>query len=850
LALLPATLLFWLLTGCSTDQGEGSSSSPEDLRSPAQVTVQASVTPGAATANQEVTVHLSLTSTRSVTADVALRVLNPDGSVGYTGSWQSQNLVANTALTLDEAILIEPSDPVGSYRVGAQVRRTGSTSVFFDKNGLASFSVLGGGPDGGGGSDGGGESANCTVLTSPQGAPIVDAAGNKWTLVSTTTANGVEIYENGQYSTGTALVTELVYLNHVVWQEADGGGWWSWVNGAWQSGSNPTGACVVADASAAIGSCPTGSLCVSPSGTGNTCSAAAPCSLTTAQAHARLLSPTQTSDVVVTLLGGAYALDAPLSFSTADSGNAGHLVKYVAAAGASPILSGGMRISNFTLHDSAKGIYAAPVPAGFDTREVYVNGTRANRAHLSLSPGLAGPPVLGGGATATSTGYAVTIPGMTSWTNVTSIEAVAKTWWVEYRCPLASVAQGALVVDSACWSAANLDSFDAMNASLTSLENAYAFLAEPGDFYLDTTAATLYYIPRAGEDLSTATVIAARTEQLLVMDGTKNLSLEGLTFAYATWLAPNTTGFPEIQAGVLFPSYALMGSAATLSGVNGVSFKGDRFMHIGGQALAILNGSQGVTVDGNLFYDVGGGGIYLGNPNDAAQTNPALQTASDTITNTYFDSIGLLYVGTPAITAFYTRSANISHNEIANTGYDAISLGWGWGTASYAANNTIQANYIHDVMLSGYDGGGIYTLSAQSGTTLTGNFIENFGTTGACQTASGYEGWSGLYHDQGSGNYSDTNNVVRGGRCNGYWLFLQLGAAVTNNTVNQSYVDVDHVFPTGGDHTTLDQYGNVVSNVTVFGTGPLPAAAQAIVNAAGLDSSHQALKQIDTSSLY
>jgi hypothetical protein len=109
---------------------------------------------------------------------------------------------------------------------------------------------LGGGTDAGGGSDGGGESPNCTVLTSPQGAPIVDAAGNKWTLVSTTTANGVEIYENGQYSSPTALVTELIYINHAVWQEADGGGWWSWVNGAWQSGSNPTGACGVADASA------------------------------------------------------------------------------------------------------------------------------------------------------------------------------------------------------------------------------------------------------------------------------------------------------------------------------------------------------------------------------------------------------------------------------------------------------------------------------------------------------------------------------------------------------------------------------------------------------------------------
>jgi hypothetical protein len=141
LALLLAALQFLLFAGCSTDHGDESTSSAEDLRSPAQVTVTASVTPGTATANQEVAAQLSVTSTRSVTADVTLRVLNPDGSVGYTGSWQSQNLVANTALSLSEAILVEPSDPAGSYSIGALVQRRGATSVFFDKNGLGSFSV-------------------------------------------------------------------------------------------------------------------------------------------------------------------------------------------------------------------------------------------------------------------------------------------------------------------------------------------------------------------------------------------------------------------------------------------------------------------------------------------------------------------------------------------------------------------------------------------------------------------------------------------------------------------------------------------------------------------------------------
>ena len=44
-----------------------------------------------------------------------------------------------------------------------------------------------------------------------------------------------------------------------------------------------------------------------------------------------------------------------------------------------------------------------------------------------------------------------------------------------------------------------------------------------------------------------------------------------------------------------------------------------------------------------------------------------------------------------------------------------ISVGWGWGAVSYAANNTIVGNNAHDYKTMLNDGGCIYTLSPQPG---------------------------------------------------------------------------------------------------------------------------------------
>ena len=80
-------------------------------------------------------------------------------------------------------------------------------------------------------------SANDTAVMAGSTAAITDASGNKWTITS-----GAEVAFNGTAISGTANVTELAYVNGVVWQENSAGNWYSIVdtNGVFSAGAGPT----------------------------------------------------------------------------------------------------------------------------------------------------------------------------------------------------------------------------------------------------------------------------------------------------------------------------------------------------------------------------------------------------------------------------------------------------------------------------------------------------------------------------------------------------------------------------------------------------------------------------------
>lgn len=580
---------------------------------------------------------------------------------------------------------------------------------------------------------------------------------------------------------------------------------------------------VLAPARAEAAAPPPQVLYVSPDGQGHACIQTNPCDLVDAQLRVRQLDTKMSSDIVVQLADGTYRLDAPLTLTAADSGSNGHQVVWEAAPGARPVLSGGRRITHWSVADAAKGIWAAHVPATLHTRQLYVDGVRAPIAQGAPPVALTRSP---GGFTAADSTYA-------SWRNPTGIEFVftgGNGAWTESRCRVASIQGRQVTMQQPCWDNVtdrpqpplqapfffpNL----ASGATPNRIENAYELL-HAGQWYLDDAQHILYYIPVNGVDPNGADIEAPALQTLVTGDGTlenpvHDIVLRGLQFSYATWLAPSSPdGFAEIQTNIRitgdqraqpqgtcnftvpagtcpFGANAQDPGNVAFRAAHNITIEGDTFTHLGAAGLAFGFGSQHNLVRGNTFSDISGIGISLGNTNDPHPSDVGADDREidlgNTIADNYIHDIGAEYSGADGIFLLYTQQTTVTHNQISDVPWDGIDSGANGGHIDFGthpdvvtnvnADNTISDNLIfnyHNVLS---DGGAIYLEGHQGatitntdgtvdedasfahGTQVTGNVV--FGEGNGVGGAAGGDGWA-LYDDIGSQWITWRDNVEFG----------------------------------------------------------------------------------------
>ncbi|HEX3698881.1 MAG TPA: right-handed parallel beta-helix repeat-containing protein [Polyangia bacterium] len=583
-------------------------------------------------------------------------------------------------------------------------------------------------------------------------------------------------------------------------------------------------------------------LIVAPDGQGSDCSLSRPCALTTARDQARTLTQ-RNGPQTIRLRGGTYALSQTFqlveSDTAHDSGLPGSPTVYEAAAGETPVLSGGVVVTGWSLFDQAKGIYRAKVDPSLRTRQLYVGGVRATRARGPVRPA---------GFTLTDTGVTAPNTAFATYRAPTQLEAIFDAQWRTIRCGVASVAGANLTLDQPCWDNANVTKKSPGGgwppSSLFWIENAYELLDEAGEWFLDETAGDLFYKPRPGEDLTTATVVVPVLEALVDARGTTDrpihdVTFRGLTFAFSTWLRPSSaegsanwqacydvTGTNAVQPG--FDAMTRMPSAVTLSAAHDFLIENSMITHVGAGALSIENGSSGNSVSVNRFEDVSGCGIQLGDLSIWSADTPASQrTSNNLVEKNVITQVGAEYHGAVGIFVGITENSSILHNELFDLSYTGISVGWGgWnkdyafgGNGShagptYAHGNRIIGNRIHDVVSMMIDGGGIYTQGPQPDSVIEENYIYNVGT----------RTWAiGIYLDEGTQSYHVDHNVLTHVhddivRC---WNTATPNQNL-NNVIEQNFADVDFY--------SLD--GNVGRNNTLV-NGALPADAQAIADASG-----------------
>ena len=503
---------------------------------------------------------------------------------------------------------------------------------------------------------------------------------------------------------------------------------------------------------------------------------------------------------------GTYYLDEPLFVRPEDSGTADSPTTIEADVNAKPIFNGGIAIKNWKktttsingLKTGAVWVADAPTIAGnvINYRQLWVNDVKAVRAKNTAGNKM---------------------ERILSWDKET------ETCWIPFKDKSVKFEPGMEMFIIQWWAIANLRiknievvkdsarlSFEKPESRIQSehpwpapwisknngnsaffLNNGMSMLNEAGEWFLDRKNAKIYYIPRAGENMASAKVIAPVLENLVEVKGTidtpvHDIKFKGISFQYSNWLRPSQQGHVPLQAGMyLLDAYKLKipgtpnqaslenqawvgrpRAAVEVNYANNTVFESCSFEYLSSTGLDLNKGTHHNVVQGNLFKDIGGNGISLGVfSEEAFEAHLPLQVkderevcsneliADNLITNVANEDWGCL-----GIAAGFVKNLTIEHNEISDVAYSGISMGWGWThTKNVMQNNKILANKIHHYAKHLHDVAGIYTLSSQPDSHIEENYIDKVYNS---PYAHDPFLWLYLYTDEGSQHFTIKNNWI------------------------------------------------------------------------------------------
>ena len=545
---------------------------------------------------------------------------------------------------------------------------------------------------------------------------------------------------------------------------------------------------------------------VSPSGSDtNPGTQAAPLlTLGKARDTVRAMAAGMSQDLYVYLRGGNYPITSPVTFGPEDSGQNGKRIYYVAYPGETPVLNGATKVTGWTLDSGS--VYKAHLARSTKLRNLFVNDQRASLTKKAVtSQGAYGTyTVTAGqadwawvsGSNADGAKYnTADIPAIAS--NKDDVEIVNGTTWNENIVCVRDVITTtdnfrALLFQQPYGAIAQLPGWGAGFTATGShtVYNARELLNGAGQFYFDKTAGTLYYQPRAGEDMATADVEAPVVEKIVDIAGktttnrVKNITFQGITFANTDWALQavgSSRGKATVQGATVYIAYGdgdwhasqyriidTLPGIINVSSAEGIDFIGNVIKHGGAEGLSMINDVESANVSGNYVTDIAGSGITIGHPQHVfigdEGTHEKYAKGVEGICTKITISNNVLYNlssqpgfgGHAGLTAFFVDTISITHNLVHTTAYNGINLGWGWKnfpTSTTCKNNTISQNRLFNTLSRLHDSGAIYTIGQMMGTNINQNYVKGIPPATSGPTY-------GLHNDEGSAYITENDNVL------------------------------------------------------------------------------------------
>ncbi len=479
-------------------------------------------------------------------------------------------------------------------------------------------------------------------------------------------------------------------------------------------------------------------------------------------------------NITVWIDDGKYIMKEPLVFNPADAGSTTSLVQYKAIKNAHPLISGGVEIKGW--QKTEDGIWVAKLPEEVikkEFRELFINDDRGIRAKHPND----GYMRVAKSGIDKRTSFQFNAGDFPLPRKATQTELLFLHDWSISRIPVKKIDSANSVLET-------VDSIGVKSIGFFTidnwedhpryfLENDIAFLDSVNEWYVDAEAQLIYLKRDEGknpnEEIITAPIYGPHLIQLIGTkeNPVKNISFEGLLFRFCSWSLPKL-GYAEVQASFFDQrsstnqTWSTVPAAVDIIWGEQCSFSNCQVSNVGGTGIRLGMGSKNCVISNSHFEDISGVGIMVGEDQGRLINNqiwwkvaPEEVASNNTIDGSTITDCGKQFYGAVGIWCGITAGTIISRNNIYHLPYSGISIGWEWTPIPTACrDNHIEGNHIHDIMNILSDGGGVYMLGVQPGSSISNNLIHDV------KANAGKAESNGMFIDEGSTDVTVAGNII------------------------------------------------------------------------------------------